>query len=148
MSCELRPVKADGLLNGVTTFDLVLLRSHILGTLLLDSPYKLLAADVNNSGNVSTFDIVALRKAILHITDSFPNNQSWRFVEAGHDFPNPANPFAEQLPESTWLDDMGHDMTGQNFVAVKIDTDPVIAQLVNHPTNHKQAMMLVFFSDD
>lgn len=120
MSCQLQPVKNSGLLNGVTSFDLVLLNNHILGTQLLDSPYKLIAADVNNSGSISTFDMVALRKAILHLTDSFPNNEPWRFIEAGYDFPNPANPFVEPLPENTWLNDMNHDMTGQNFVAVKI----------------------------
>ncbi len=119
-SCELRPVKNNGLLNGVTTFDLVMLSNHILGNLTLDSPYKLIAADVNNSGSISTFDIVALRKAILHMTDSFPNNSSWRFIRADYDFPNPNNPFAEPLPESSWLDDMGHDMPAQNFIAVKI----------------------------
>ncbi len=120
MSCMLRPVKNNGLLNGVTTFDLVLLSNHILGTQPLNSPYKLVAADVNNSGSISTFDLVALRKAILHLTDSFPNNSSWRFIEADYDFPNPANPFTEPLPESTWLDETSHDMTGRNFVAVKI----------------------------
>ncbi|MBK9014141.1 MAG: hypothetical protein IPM82_08625 [Saprospiraceae bacterium] len=120
MSCQLQPVKNSGLLNGVTSFDLVLLNNHILGIQLLDSPYKLIAADVNNSGSISTFDMVALRKAILHLTDSFPNNEPWRFIEAGYDFPNPANPFVEPLPESTWLNDISHDMTGRNFVAVKI----------------------------
>jgi hypothetical protein len=113
-------MKNNGLLNGVSTFDLVILSNHILGNLTLDSPYKLIAADVNNSGSISTFDIVALRKAILHMTDSFPNNTSWRFIRADYDFPNPNNPFAEPLPESVWLDDMGHDMPAQNFVAVKI----------------------------
>lgn len=120
MTCMLQPVKNNGLLNGVTTFDLVRLSNHILGTQALDSPYKLIAADVNNSGSISTFDIVALRKAILHLTDSFPNNTSWRFIEADYEFPNPTNPFAEPLPESTWLNNMANDMTGHNFVAVKI----------------------------
>lgn len=120
MSCELRPVKNTGLLNGVTTFDLVLLSNHILGTLPLDSPYKLIAADVNHSGSISTFDLVALRKAILHMTDSFANNTAWRFIQADYQFPNPNNPFVEPLPESLWLNDMGQDMPAQNFVAVKI----------------------------
>ncbi|MCF8243733.1 MAG: T9SS type A sorting domain-containing protein [Saprospiraceae bacterium] len=120
MSCKLQPVKEGGLLNGVTTFDLVILQNHILGTQSLTSPYKLIAADVNNSGSISTFDIVSLRKAILHMTDSFPNNNAWRFIEAGYHFPNPNNPFVEPLPESTWLNNMHHDMSGRNFVAVKI----------------------------
>lgn len=120
MSCQLQPVKNDDLLNGVTTFDLVLLSRHILGTQPLDSPYKILAADVNNSGNVSTFDIVALRKAILQVTNSFPNNNSWRFIEAGYQFPNPANPFVGQVPESTWVNTTGSTLSGRNFVAVKV----------------------------
>lgn len=120
MSCQLKPVKSGGLLNGVTTYDLVLLSNHILGTQPLGSPYKLIAADVNNSGSVSTFDLVALRKAILHLTDYFPNNEPWRFIEADYHFPNPNNPFVEPLPESTWLNDMQHDMVGRNYVAVKI----------------------------
>ena len=120
MSCTLQPTKTNGLLNGVTTFDLVLLSNYILGTEQLDSPYKLIAADVNNSGSISTFDIVALRKAILHMTDSFPNNTPWRFIDAAYQFPDPTNPFLEPLPESTLLNDMQHDMAGHNFVAVKI----------------------------
>ncbi|MBI1226945.1 MAG: T9SS type A sorting domain-containing protein [Bacteroidetes bacterium] len=120
MSCNLQPKKDDGLLNGVTTFDIVILSNHILGSQPITSPYKLIAADVNNSGTISTFDIVSLRKAVLHMTDSFPNNSSWRFVLAGYQFPNPANPFAEQFPESTMLNNMHHDMSGRNFVAVKI----------------------------
>ncbi|MBI5914136.1 MAG: hypothetical protein HY842_02070 [Bacteroidetes bacterium] len=119
-SCMLQPVKDDGLLNGVTTFDLVLLSQHILGSQQLQSPYELIAADVNNSGSITTFDIVALRKVILHIADEFPNNTSWRFIEADYDFPDPTNPFAEDFPESTWLTDMGQDGVGHNFVAVKI----------------------------
>jgi hypothetical protein len=119
-SCLLKPVKNDGLLNGVTTFDIVLLTRHILGTHLLDSPYKIIAADVNNSGAVTTFDAVHMRMAILQISNEFPNNNSWRFIRSGYEFPNPANPFAETFPENAWLPNISHDLTGQSFVAVKI----------------------------
>ena len=47
--------------NGVTTFDLVLLNRHILGTQTLDSPYKLIAADINNSGTITVSDMVEMR---------------------------------------------------------------------------------------
>ena len=36
-------------LNGVSTFDLVQLQKHILGVQTINNPYRLIAADVNNS---------------------------------------------------------------------------------------------------
>src|SRR5690606_38908605 len=61
------PVKDDNPLNGVTTFDLVLISKHILGSEPLNSPYKMIAADANKSGSITTFDIVEFRKLILGI---------------------------------------------------------------------------------
>jgi hypothetical protein len=107
-------------LNGVSTFDLVLIRRHILGADTLDSPYKIIAADINKSGAVSTFDIVEIRKLILVINTSFPNNTSWRFVDASYVFPNPSNPFAEPFPESIFVNDLINDELDVNFVAIKI----------------------------
>ena len=63
--------------NGVTTFDLVLISSHVLGNVMLDSPYKMIAADANKSGTITTFDIVLLRQLILQITTELPMNTSW-----------------------------------------------------------------------
>jgi len=66
----LAPKKDNNYLNGVSTFDLVLISRHILGMQNLNSPYKLIAADVNNSGSITTFDIVHLRKLVLQISDN------------------------------------------------------------------------------
>lgn len=107
-------------LNGVTTFDLVLIRKHILGVDTLDTPYKIIAADINNSGAVSTFDIVEIRKLILVINTAFPNNTSWRFVDAAYDFPNLLNPFVEPFPESILVNDLMMDEVNHHFVAIKI----------------------------
>lgn len=119
-SCSLHPYKDDDLLNGVTTFDLLLITKHILGTQPITSPYSLIAADVNASGAVTTMDIVQLRKAVLQVSDAFPNNTSWRFVEAGYEFPDPANPFLEDFPESTWLPNMTENQVAKNFVCLKV----------------------------
>jgi len=56
---EITPLKDDDYLNGVSTYDIVLISKHILGVEALDSPYKIIAADINKSGNVSTLDIGA-----------------------------------------------------------------------------------------
>ncbi|MFN5788630.1 MAG: hypothetical protein ACK469_07710, partial [Bacteroidota bacterium] len=43
------PSLNKGFLNGVSTYDLILISKHILGNQPLNTPYKLIAADVNNS---------------------------------------------------------------------------------------------------
>jgi hypothetical protein len=87
-------------LNGVSTFDLVLINKHILGLEPLNTPYKMIAADANNSRSITTFDIVELRKLILGIYTELPNNTSWRFVDRAYQFPNLQNPFQTLFPET------------------------------------------------
>ena len=86
-------------LNGVSTFDVVLASKHILGLELLDSPYKLIAADVNNSGTITAIDLIALRKVIAGNETSFPNNSNWRFIPKNFAFSNPQNPWESPFPE-------------------------------------------------
>ncbi len=108
-------------LNGVTTYDIVLIRRHILNIQLLDSPYKIIAADVNRSGAVTTLDLVDLQKLILNITTAFPNNNpSWRFVPASHNFQNPTNPFSPSFPEIIALDDIVGNYWTADFVGIKV----------------------------
>jgi hypothetical protein len=78
-------------LNGVSTFDLVLISSHILDIAPFDAPWKWIAADINRSGTITTFDVLELRKLILGIYNKFPANTSWRFFAANCNFP--PNPF-------------------------------------------------------
>ena len=113
-----RPEKNVNPLNGVTTFDLVLISKHILGIDLLGSPYKVIAADANNSGSVTTFDIVTLRRLILQIDQEFQGTQtSWRFVDGNHTFADPLSPFP--FPET--IDIMALPQgAAADFVGVKI----------------------------
>ncbi|MEO0776838.1 MAG: dockerin type I domain-containing protein [Bacteroidota bacterium] len=63
--------KADDWLNGVTTNDLILIQRHILGIERLDG-WNQIAADVNGSGTITTFDLTEIRKLILAIESAFP----------------------------------------------------------------------------
>lgn len=101
----LTPFKNDNPLNGVTTYDLVLISKHILSYDTLESPYRIIAADVNKSGSITTFDILELRKLILGIKDTFSNNTSWRFIPKDFSFPNALNPFQTGFPEFETLQD-------------------------------------------
>jgi hypothetical protein len=115
------PVLDENPLNGVTTFDLVLITRHILGVQLLDSPYKMIAADVNNSGTITTLDVIQLRRLILSIDDEFANNTSWRFVPAAYSFPVATNPWFESFPEVINVNDLSSGaLSDQDFIGVKI----------------------------
>ncbi len=116
----LTPLKDNDPLNGVSTFDLVLINKHILGLAPLNSPFKIIAADANGSRSVTTFDIVELRKLILGIYTELPNNTSWRFVDKNYQFPNPYNPFQEIYPETREVADLQSSMLDEDFVAIKV----------------------------
>lgn len=111
----------EGLLNGVTTFDLVLMSKHVLGTQVLDSPYKMIAADIDRSGHISTLDIIKLRKLILNISTELPNNnKSWRFIDASYVFPDPSNPFLTYFPEIYNVNNLDGEEMHADFVGVKV----------------------------
>ncbi len=123
------PTYDDILTNGVTTFDIVKIRQHILNISMLDSPYKIIAADANNSGSVTTFDLVTITNAILGRIDVFPDNESWRFVPADYVFPDPTNPFDPPFPETISETNLTEDAYGLDFIAIKIGDVTVDAQL-------------------
>jgi len=103
--------------NGVTTLDVALIRRHVLGLGALDSPYKLLAADVSASGMVTTLDIALIRRLILGLTNTFPAGL-WRFVPADYVFADPANPWG--APTSRGYTNLMTSMAGQDHVAIKL----------------------------
>ena len=92
-SYSLSAEKNDDYINGISTLDLVLMQRHILGLQNLDSPYKLIAADVNDNGAISAVDLVILRRLILGQIEAFPNNDSWLFIDKDYQFSDPTSPF-------------------------------------------------------
>ncbi|MDX2279461.1 MAG: T9SS type A sorting domain-containing protein [Saprospiraceae bacterium] len=115
----LTPTKNDNPLNGVSTFDLVLISKHILGIETLNSPYKIIAADANKSQSVTSFDIIELRKLLLGIYSALPNNTSWRFVSKDFTFPNVLNPFQTMFDEFIACADPTQ-VKPFDFVAIKV----------------------------
>jgi hypothetical protein len=107
-------------LNGVTTFDLVLISKHILNVQQLGSPYRMIAADVNRSSTITTLDLIQLRRLILNIDTQFTNNTSWRFVSAAYTFPVPTNPWFAPFPEVANYNNLTSEVLNANFVGVKV----------------------------
>jgi hypothetical protein len=114
------PFKDDNPLNGVSTFDIVLITKHILGLEVLNSPYKMIAADANKSNSITTYDIVEIRKLILGLNSDFPSNNAWRFVDKNFTFPDPTNPFLLQFPEIVQVANAQASFFNTDFVSVKI----------------------------
>ncbi len=136
--------------NGVSTYDIVLIQRHILAIEALDSPYKIIAADVNHSNSVTTFDLVLLRKVILVISDSFPNNTSWRFIPSDFVFTDPAHPLNENIPEIIVIDNLESneniDFTGLKVGDVSGNANP--DEIVNATEDRNLKDTLHFYTQD
>ena len=103
--------------NGVSTLDIIKIQSHILNIDTLNSPYKLIAADVNGSGTITNLDILYIRRLILGTDTTFPGNKLWSFVDASYVFPNPYNPFP--YPNNRSYTSLT-SQTNQHFTGVKL----------------------------
>ena len=73
--------KDDNHLAGVSTLDLIAIQRHILGIEPLVDPLQQIAADINDDKVINGIDLVELRKLILGIYESLPENESYRFFD-------------------------------------------------------------------
>ncbi len=105
-------------LNGVSTLDLVLIQRHILGISELDSPYKLIAADVTEDTRISAIDLVQIRNLILGRTAEFPSGNSWTFIPADFTFADPSFPWP--IRETIEVSQLSQDQPDQDFIGIKL----------------------------
>lgn len=101
---------------GVSTFDIVKISQHILGAVNLSLP-KQIAADVNCSGSISTFDIINLRQLILFVTQTIPCGSFTSVTEASITQPNAT---LDNMEEIISISDLEEDLEDQNFYLIKI----------------------------
>lgn len=104
--------------NGVSTLDIIMIQRHLLNIQPLSSAYQLIAADADGNGYMSASDLVDIRKLVLEITQEFPNNTSWRFVDALQEFIDQDNPWAHGLDEAYDIYSLDSDMV-IDFIGVK-----------------------------
>lgn len=141
---EVAPIKDGDYLNGVSTKDLVRIQRHLLGMDEFTSPYKYIAADANNSGEVSSADISAIRKVILGINSEFAKVNSWRFVPEDHVFEDVKNPwYPTAFPEKVSYSNLQQRMMSTDFVAVKVGdvTDDAKASGLQQNGTRSQGMI-------
>ncbi len=137
-TCEISPAKDINIRNGISTLDMVLMQKHILNLDTLDSPYKILAGDVTNDGNMSTFDIVIARRVLLEYQDTFLNTPSWNFVHADYNFVDPVHPYDEDYSLSVTCADLQTGASG-DFIGFKMGDVNASADpgMLNAPTEDR-----------
>jgi len=104
-------------INGVSTLDIILAQRHVLAIEDLDSPYKILAGDVNASGNLSVSDFFRLRRIILGIDTAFPDKPSWEFIPA--DVQLSDTPLDDPIPQSMPLPNLSENKPALDFIGIK-----------------------------
>ena len=114
---EISNSKNDDYSNGVNTIDLIRIQRHILGLESLDSPYKRIAADINNDQRINSVDLVELRKLVLGIYNELPQNDSWRFVNSEQ---NMVSELPWPLNEIRAIFGLDQNEMDQDFIGVKI----------------------------
>lgn len=72
--------KSGSPLNGLSTFDHVMIARHILAVETFEKPSDYLVADVDGSGSVSISDMIYLRSLILGISEELPQKRNWLFL--------------------------------------------------------------------
>jgi hypothetical protein len=130
----LKPQLDKNHIDGISTLDLIMIQRHILKLKNLDSPYKMIAGDINKDNKLTATDIVELRKLILGIYDKFPSNTSWRMIDDKYKFTDPTNPLAEPFNEKYFIPSLNSSML-IDWVGVKIG-DVNGSYVTNAQDNH------------
>ena len=117
--------------NGVSSIDVILVQNHILNKIKLNSPYKIIAADVNNNKSISNIDVIFMKRLILGIDTAFTGNRLWAFVDSSYQFPDTTNPFPYK--DSISFTNLTSNKTNQTFIGVKLgdvnyDWNPALAR--------------------
>ena len=102
--------------NGVSTLDIGLIQAHVLNKKPFQTPYQVIAADVNGSGTITAADIILIRRFILGAETNF-GGKLYSFVDKKHVFTNPLNPFP--FPQSININNTQNQVVG-DFIGVKL----------------------------
>ncbi len=99
--------------------DLSYLRKLIDGKVKPTSPYVWLAADINQDHVINQQDYELLKQVIyFRRYNVLPSN--WIFIPESFSFANPSDPLREIMPTGIEVNKLDHDMTDQNFIAIRV----------------------------
>lgn len=119
---QVRNTDSDGWLNGVTTYDLVLISKHLLfpDSLGFTTIYQYAAADADGNNRVQKADIFELRQLILGIIEATSVNKSWRYFDEDDSGSLPSLPPSSLFTAPIEYINDNPSNPSLNFVAVKV----------------------------
>jgi len=133
--------KASDRNNGVSIIDMVLVLRHILGLDRFHATYQYLAADVNGSGNVTTYDVVELRQVILGL-DRVADIPAWRFADKHLLTQEGIPPMKDEMVIDMLSADKEMDILAVKVGDVSGNADPSNL-LTSQPRNHSTIPLMV-----
>lgn len=93
-----------------------------MGLTKLNSPYKIIAADVNGDKAVSNIDIILMKRLALLKDTTFTSvkgdKRLWAFVDSSYTFPDTTNPFPYK--DSISFTNLTSSKANQTFIGVKL----------------------------
>ncbi len=115
---QINAEKEDEHLNGVSTLDIVMISRHIIGESEFDNQYDILASDVNKDQQVTASDLLSIRSLVLGVTDAFPIDQSWLFIDKNQQFFDTQNPWP--FIEGIVIRELSSQVVDQDLMGVKM----------------------------
>lgn len=124
ISYKLDLKKTDSKMALLSTLDLVLIQLHILDIIPFDSPYRILAADINGDESIKASDLTNLRKLTLGILSDETSDDFWKFYGETYEFPDPTNPWPDLIEIEDFNDQYNISSFSEeqnfNFIGVKL----------------------------
>jgi len=69
----------------VKTSDIAVITAHALGTMEINDPYRMIAADVTADGYIDVSDVINIRRVLLGLDLTYRNGPTWRFIRRDFD---------------------------------------------------------------
>jgi hypothetical protein len=113
------PYKYSDPQDGLSMSDLIILAKHLMGVDTMDSPYQIIAADVDQNGTLNNDDMLLMHLTILGLENGFPDSASWRFIPADFVFPIDY-PLSVNFPESITINNLNSDVEDADFIGIKL----------------------------
>jgi hypothetical protein len=109
-------------LNGITTADTAAISNHIVAAPSLTSPYKIMAANLSEDDNSSSFvdlaDLILAKQLFTGVIPTLPVS-SWAFVPASHVFSSALPAFPTPQPTKPFVVNISATNLHYDFIGVK-----------------------------
>ncbi|WP_187270857.1 T9SS type A sorting domain-containing protein [Neolewinella aurantiaca] len=118
----IRPSMPDEVnLERIKTSDITIIGAHALGAILIEDPYRMIAADANGDGFIDIGDMIAIRRVILGIDATFTEGPTWRFIRRDFDLEGLTEGWDPDVFPTTYRVEelLGHNREA-DFVAIEI----------------------------